>query len=347
VNDTTSEIRHDTICRTETYDFHGKELIYPGYYYDTTLNEWGCHHYTYLYLTIIEPTIPTAWVDSICANDSAYDLFYTYTGELDPIAYSLYYDDDGHANGFEDIENQPITTPEELYWLTIPMPNVQEDRTKYPKPNYYKIKLVLDNGICTNPDLCSTDTSVVLSYPSWITRQRFGDVIALYNEKYNGGYKWWKYQWYHEDTWLVGETHEYLYLPTGLVIGDQYYVRLTREGETMDFQTCPITIVADPIDNDFAPNMGYLAVVQSTCVCSCHPHVNILSRNDGAYRIITSNGLLVEQGKFSAPVEEVILPAIDGMYIVHLWSAETPEEQERIIKVFVEPQCPNYENIPF
>jgi hypothetical protein len=203
---------------------------------------------------------------------------------------------------------------------------------------------VLDNGICTNPDLCSTDTSIVLSYPSWITQQRFGDVIALYNEKYNGGYYWSHYQWYHGDTLLVGETHEYLYVPTGLVVGDQYHVRLTREGEVQDFQTCPITIVADPIVEDFAPTMGYLSVVP-TCVCADNSVAYILSRKDGMYRV-TYNGGLVKEGVFRADVTEVPLRNVEGIYVFQLWSPDTPEEPYRCIKVLVSKKCPNYD-IPF
>jgi hypothetical protein len=75
VKDTTNEFRHDTICRGEIYDFHGKPLTEAGYYHDTTLNAWGCHHFTYLNLEVIEPTVPTAWADSICADEDAYDLY--------------------------------------------------------------------------------------------------------------------------------------------------------------------------------------------------------------------------------------------------------------------------------
>lgn len=344
VNDTTSEVIYDTICRTESYNLHGVHIYEPGYYYDTTLNEWGCHHFTHLYLEVIEPTVPIAWADSICADDDAYDLYYTYTGR-DPIAYSVLYDDEGHYYGFEDIVDEPIETEEQLSILTIPMPLRDGDKTKYPKPNYYNIKLVLDNGICTNPDLCSTDTSIVLSYPSWITQQRFGDVIALYNEKYNGGYYWSHYQWYHGDTLLVGETHEYLYVPTGLVVGDQYHVRLTREGEMQDFQTCPITIVADPIVEDFAPTMGYLSVVP-TCVCADNPIAYILSRKDGTYIVTTCNGTLLKKGVFRADVTEVPLPNVEGLYVFQLDSPDTPEEPCRRIKVLVSKKCPNYD-IPF
>ena len=345
VNDTTREVRYDTICRTEIYDFHGVPITEPGYYHDTTFNAWGCHHFTHLYLEVIEPTVPTAWADSICADDNAYDLYVTYTGR-DPIGFSLYYDEEGHAYGFEDIIDSAIYDLSEIYPLTLPMPGVHEDRTKYPKPNFYNIKLVLDNGICTNPDLCATDTNIVLSYPSWLTRQRFGDVIALYNEKYNGGYYWSHYQWYHGEEPLIGETHEYLYVPTGLIVGDQYHVRLTREGETQDFQTCPITIVADPIANDFAPTMGYLSVVP-TCIVKDYPHAYILSRKDGYYRIISPMGRLVDEGVFRADVTEVVLPSVDGLYIFHLWSPDTPEEPERTIKVIIREQCETCNTPPF
>lgn len=345
VLDTTFEIRHDSICLTESYDFHGVTLTQPGAYKDTTLNEWGCNHFTYLYLAVIEPTVPTAWTDSVCADDQAYDLYYTYTGEHDPIAYSVFYDEDGHANGFEDLIDIPITTPDELSVLTLPMPLRNGDKTQYPRPDYYQIRLVLNNGICVNPDLCATDTAIVLSYPSWLTEQRFGDVIALYNERYNGGYTWDSYQWYHGDEMLVGQTREYLYIPTGLVVGDQYHVRLTRNGETQDFQTCPITVVGDPVVNNFAPTMGYLSVVP-TCIVTGNPVAHILSRKDGTYRVTTTEGQLVSEGVFRADVTPLQLPAVSGMYVVQLWSPDTPEEPYRSIKVIVKEKCENC-NISF
>ena len=338
VLDTTTETIYDTICRSEQYDFHGDMLTNPGYYYDTTLNDWGCHHFTHLFLEVIEPTVPTAWADSICADDMAYELYYTYTGDFDPVAYSVYYDEVGHHYGFEDIEDMPITMPEELSVLTLPMPFREGDKTKYPKPDYYPIRLVLDNGICTTPELCDTDTSIVLSYPSWITEQRFGDVIALYNDRYNGGYQWDEFQWYHGDEIMVGETHEYLYVPTGLIVGDQYHVRLTRTGETTDFQTCPITIVGDPVSDDFSPKKGYLSVVP-TCIVTGHPYANILSRKDGMYRVTSSEGRLVKEGVFRADVTEIELPSVSGIYIFQLWSPDTPEEPYRAIKVIVKEKC--------
>ncbi|MBQ5379504.1 MAG: hypothetical protein IIU10_04760, partial [Paludibacteraceae bacterium] len=345
VLDTTREENFDTICYNDTLFVLDHQYRTAGDYKDTTLNEWGCHHFIYTHLHVIPPTIPTAWVDSMCKNDDAFDLYYTYTSH-DPVAFSLYFDDLGHEMGFEDMIDIPITEYTDPMVITIQTPLRDGDKKNYPRPDIYGVHLVLDNGLCRYPERdCYDDTTFVMSYPSWLTEQRFGDVIALFNEKYNGGYYWDHYQWYHGDELLVGETHEYLYIPTGLIVGDQYYVRLTREGETADFQTCPITIVGDPIVNDFSPTMGYLSVVP-TCIVTGHPYANILSRKDGMYTIYNSNGIKIDEGVFRADVTPVELPAVPGMYIFRLWSADTPEEPYRSIKVIVKDVCENC-NIPF
>gem|GEM_PF-2756787 len=341
VLDTTYEIRHDSICETETYDFHGVPLTEPGFYKDTTLNAWGCHHFTYLYLYVIPPTVPTAWADSICADDKSYELFYSYTGPLDPVAYSVYYDDFGHKYGFEDIINEPITTADQLHTLILPMPWRDDDYHKYPRPDYYNIRLTLDNGVCTNPDLCSTDTSIVLSYPSWVTEQRFRDVIAILATDYNGGYTFSHYQWYRNNEPIPGETLPYLYIPRGLEQDTTWYhVRVVRVGETQDFQTCPIRIYDDFGTDTIAPYMGYLSVVP-TCISTSNPVVSILSRHKGQYRVYTMEGIRVlprdkDYGEFTPQAYPVRLDGLSaGWYIFQLWSDETPEEPHRSIKILL------------
>ena len=340
VLDTTMEVNFDTICYNDT--LHVLDHIYtiPGDYKDTTLNDIGCHHFIYTHLAIIPPTVPTVWADSMCSQELAFDLYYTYTSH-DPISYSLYYDSLGHAMGFEDMIDIPITDYTSPMTITIPTPFRDGDRTKYPRPDNYGFRLVLDNGFCQRPqEDCYADSTFVMSYPAWLTEQRYGDVIALLNEQYNGGYTWTEYQWYLGDSMLVGQTLPYLYMPTGLIVGEQYYVRLTRTNEKEDFQTCPITVAANPIGDTFAPTMGYLSVTP-TCVVSGHPYINILSRKDGAYRITNSSGQFVSEGVFRADVTEVKVPEIQGMYIVQLWSNDTPEEPYRAIKILVREKCEN------
>ena len=178
----------------------------------------------------------------------------------------------------------------------------------------------------------------MMSYPKWLTEQRFGDVIAILNDTKNGGYTWSSYQWYKDDVKLPGQTQPYLYIPTGLEVGARYHVELVRDGEIQEFPTCPVTIVSDPISNKYAPTMGYLSVVP-TCVPTSYPYINILSRKDGNYRISTTEGVMVKEGVFRADVTQVYLPVAAGMYIVQLWSNDTPEEPYRAIKIVLRDKC--------
>ena len=335
VLDTTAEFIIDTICTADTFYLHNQPITEPGQYKDTTTNVFGCDHYTYLNLTKVPPTIPTAWTDLLCADDKAYELFVSYTGET-PIAYSLYYDDFGHEQGFEDIEDMPIDITQikkQQLVLSLPMPDNEGDRTHYPRPDHYPIRLVLDNGLCRDLSYCVCDTNIVFSYPSWLTEQRFRDVIAILSPQYNGGYTFDDYQWYKGDTMLIGETHEYLYIPRELDVDASYHVCLTRTGETESYQTCSVIVFADPTDT-IAPAMGYLSVVP-TYVVKGHPLVSILSRHEGTYTIYSSTGRLLDEGTFTPDVTEVMLPAVNGVYVFQLISEQTPEEPRRTIKVIV------------
>ena len=332
----TDTVIYDSICYNDTLVVLNHRYTTTGLYIDTTVNYIGCDSIIYTYLEVIPPTVPTVWAeDPMCQSEAAFDLYYTYTGHA-PIAYSLYFDSVGQAMGFEDIIDVAIDEYTDPMVITVPIPYRGDDPTQYPRPNNYSIHFVLDNGICQHLERdCFHDSTFVMSYPKWITEQRFGDVIAILNANYNGGYEWDHYQWYYGDSLLVGETKEYLYIPRGLDVGAQYHVRLIRAGEAEEFPTCPITIVQNPNKNDFAPTMGYLSVVP-TYVVSGHPVVSILSRKEGTFRITqAASGALVNEGVFHPDVTEVALPPVAGVYIFQLWSEQTPEEPYRNIKVIV------------
>ena len=344
VMDTTREEHFDTICYgdtlfvTETGHFYTE----AGDYVDTTLNEWGCHHFIYHHIELIPPTIPTIWAeDPMCQNQTAFELYYTYTNRK-PIAYSLYFDETGRSMGFEDMIDVPIDQYTNPMVITVPIPySDKDDPTTYPKPDKYAVRLVLDNGKCLHKEQdCYHDSTFIMHYPKWIIEQRYGDVIGILNERHNGGYRWSAYQWYQGDTKLIGQTQPYLHIPSGLTLGAEYYVQLTREGETESIPTCPITIEQISVVPEYAPTMGYLSVTP-TCVVPGHPFVSILSRKDGTYRISSSSGRLVSQGVFKADVTEVEVPSDPGMYIIQLWSYDTPEEPYRAMKIMVREQCEN------
>ena len=307
VLDTTSLTIYDTICVTEKYlldTLYSNRRIFTesGFYVDTALNEWGCKHYTYLYLEVIDTTKYTLEIGNICADDEEISIYYTYTGRH-LIEYSILFDSLGIAQGFEDIYHAPLDSKQSSIHIPIPqgpaLPHpeptyfdskqgvnafVYDDKYTYPQPNKYRITVIMHNGICGDT-LQRKDTSFQIMYPSWIHEQHWNDGIILYNDIYNGGYKFSSYQWYQNGEPLVGETKEYLYLPGGLLLNnrgdcDNYYqVQLTREKDGYSTLTCPICPIY--LTNDtIVPRLDYFSIVP-TLVVKENPVVHILSTMRG------------------------------------------------------------------
>ena len=131
---------------------------------------------------------------------------------------------------------------------------------------------------------------------------------------------------------------EYLYIPQELEMDSvYYYVRVTRPGETESFQTCPIWIHPDEIDQP-TPCLDYISVVP-TLVTIKRPVVDILSVLPGTYTIYTETGIIISSGNFepgSNNAFSVTLPFKSGVYIFHLNVPDAICEPERIIKVVVQ-----------
>ena len=309
-------------------------------------NAWGCDVTYKLTLDVFDPTQFTVTPEPICINDAgadnSYTVRYTYQGEFQPIMYSVRYDSVALEAGFEDQDSitiDDILVAGKEYELHIPTPAIA-NKEDYPRPDFYHAQIAFENGVCLGDSLMTYEMELMMSYPNWLMEQRHGDVIALLNEQFNGGYTWTEYQWYEGDQKLIGQTKPYLHIPTGLTPGAMYHVELTRTNDSIAFPTCEIEAIANPISDDFAPTRGYLSVTP-TCVVTGHPIIYILSRKDGTYRISSLEGQTVGEGVFHPDVTEVTIPAVTGMYIVQLWSDDTPEEPYRAIKVLVREQCPN------
>ena len=334
----------DSMCIGETYMLFERAITQAGYYEMRHENYWGCETNYKLTLENIPATIFHLSVEPVCYDEegvaSNYILRYTYEGEFAPVSYSLRYDSIAHSIGFEDEEDVPLYGAKTL---SLPVPSVAAK--SYPRPGYYDAVISFKNGVCQTDSLMRYPFKMEMRYPSWITEQRHNDVIALLNEKYNGGgYTWSAYQWYENDQLMEGQTKPYLHVPTGLTPDAAYSVALTRTDDNVTVRTCPL-IATYKIDA-IVPTMGYLSVTP-TCVVTGHPYVNILSRHDGNYRVTTDNGQHVSDGIFRADVTEIRLPESEGLYIVQLWSDATPEEPYRAIKVLVSKQCPNCDTSSF
>lgn len=347
VLDTTYEVFYDTICSQDTLTRYGKYYTQPGDYKDTITNDWGCHQFVYLHLEVIEPTVPTAWVDSLCMDDRAFNLYFTYTGR-DPVACSVFYDEAGYSQGFDSIVGMPLNVTGDTLEIQIPMPDrTLEDKTQYPRPDRYGIHLVLDNGICEHKDpWCATDTAVTLNYPSWLTEQRFRDLIGILSYDYNGGYEFTHYQWYRDNQPVPGEVLPYLYVPTELDRDTvEYFVMLTRKDDGKTHQTCPITIYYDGGLDKPAPQDGYLSVTP-TYISRSNPVMYIHCTGPGRYWVYGASGQLTGvQGDYQPQSATVNAMAVDlsslteGVYVVHLEGTDGT----RAVKILITPGDRHYD----
>lgn len=363
VLDTTIVITYDTICVTEKYHFFDTIYTEPGLYDTITLNEWGCKQYNYLYLEVIDTTAyEIAIGDILCADDEEIIVYYERLSGKTLIEYSVLFDDLGHAQGFEDIYHATLDTTESYFSIPIPRgevlphPNptyfdsqqgineyVYEDKYAYPIPNLYSFKIIMHNGICGD-SLQRKDTTVSFWYPSWIHEQHWNDGIVLYNEIYNGGYKFSKYQWFLNGDSILGATKEYLYVPNQLEMNqrgecDNYYqLAVTRLEDGYTTLTCPICPVL--LYDTIVPQKDYFSVVP-TIVSKINPTIHILSTRPGSYKITNLMGNQ-KQGDFapdannyagSINLDEYLLYGITNQLILVTLILDTGDK--RTIKVII------------
>ncbi len=364
VHPTTEEIVYDTICAGEWYVLSNKQVNTTGYYIDTTTNEFGCNHYIHLYLEVVPPTRLTAHIDTICADDKAFEITYHYQGSY-PIEYSVYFTNEGLSQGFEDIIHAPIVDltdstisieiprgeelpkPNERYYDGVTHQFTTNPKYQYVQPDIYTIKVYLHNGICSDDTLAYDYVDALIQYPHWIHEQHWNDAIVIYKDTFNGGYEFTNYQWYENGKPLEGETGDYLYLPHNLQQDAYYQVALTRKSDGKTFMTCPITAAFD-VDS-IVPRLPYFSVVP-TLVYTSHPYVSILCSMGGYYEIYHPMGTRVQERKRFEPEydasilqqnpalpanvmkDDIYLDMGEGLYIIKLIA---DNGEQRTIKIVV------------
>ncbi len=323
VHPSTVDTIYDTICVEGKYYFGDRYLTEPGYYLDTTLNEFNCRHIDHLFLSQIEPAKITFEVDDFCADDLFFELRFSYDGYA-PVSYSIKYDDIGKDVGFED--NIDILLEDTV--IQIPIPQFS-DKTDYVRPNVYDLSLYFHNGYCSDEQVKET-YQVTAFYPSWIIEQHWNDAIAVLNDSLNGGYLFSHYQWYREGI-KIGVDSSYYYAGeySELVMGDAYYVGLTRIDDGKTFYSCPI-FPSEVVDWDVPT--PFIEVLP-TYVSKTSPYVFLTSVTSGYYDVRNALGLQVSSGSFNSPTNEMIkLPAVSGIYIIYF---NTELDKRSIVKVIV------------
>ena len=357
-------MERDSLLAADDYSVSYSE---QGSYVYVTTNKFGCKHTVYTHLVVIPPTNFTLTLPPICADESNFEINYTYEGR--PIeSYTVIFDDAAQEQGFENIYNQPLSKDEltNLYFTvpipqgeTLPMPGVpyfetwsgqpsyiKTPKKQYPRPDIYRMRVILHNGLCSYEQQ-TRDTLLNILYPSWIHEQHWNDGIVLFNEIYNGGYEFSRYQWYYNDKPIIGQTREYLYWLDSLNLNfgseidgehcpSEYRVLLTRTDDGHSQFTCPICPIR--IEDHIVPKKDYFAVVPTLVVAS-YPYVWILSSLRGEYYFSDVYGHPLSGRQRFVPDEnnyvcQVEVPTVAGFCFITI---RTDDGDMRTFKIVIVP----------
>jgi hypothetical protein len=169
------------------------------------------------------------------------------------------------------------------------LPHSVEAPYQYVRPDHYTVVIEIKNDVC-NDTLYRYTMPLLIRYPSWIFEQKWNDVVTLFNERKNGGYRFSAYEWHRNGQLVEQANRSYLYLPDQMQPGDIIEAYLTREGEDYAIPTCPLSIV-DNIDKQESEVPVLISFDNQN-------RVQFNSKRSGRYHIYTMSGQLIESAHY-------------------------------------------------
>lgn len=336
-----------TVCDTlMPITWYEHTISQAGKYRHTLTASTGCDSIITLTLRVNtcippEPPTPVCYkldpslsIPDICADDDSLIIHISFTHGL-PADYTVALDAAAAEQGFNaSYSGKAHITSGTSAYIAIPVTKDRTNKQNYPRPNAYKIDISLTD---TCDVITRTAQEFTIHYPSWIMLQRWGDVISLYNEHYNGGYTFSSIRWYHEGTLIdgQGEHNGYIYQPPHLNFGEAYWAELTRADDGVTITTCPIY----PVSPTDAPSVtaDKRVFVTPTVITPGTPFVTVQTTMSGEYSIYAPNGQLLhkqhycpnEANRFIIGLDDLHTPA--GMLILIFRSEEGTIDTQRIL----------------
>lgn len=300
---------YKSICHGDEFYWRGNTYDKDGYYVDTVrVLEADFSAIYALRLQVVYPTlITTARTGDICADAESFEIQFDYTGHK-PTHYSVYFSALAQREGFRDIINEPFGADMRVH---VPLPRytdiLYQGHAYYVRPDYYTLHLALDNGVC---GISRSDSlQLVVKYPNWIIEQNWNDVVAPLKPELNGGYEFSQMEWFVNDVLQTNTGSGYLH-NDALQPGDIVYMRATRKGENYAVPTCPLTIEDEKPKVYDTPVLVYPAAAPRRT-----PAFTVEAPQQGTYEIYTTTGNKIQSGRIEEGKNNVILPAVCGMYI--------------------------------
>lgn len=272
-------------------------------------NSCGCDSTINLTLTVVPrlqkmiSTIP----DYLCADAGVFELPYTlYAGDYDSL--TVEFDSVARLHGFRDtvIVHDPYQKP-------VGHPFAQTLSFQYPDtmlPGTYKVLVsTYQHPVCNTN---STDTLWLnIRYNSRIIEQKWNDVLALTNDKYNGGYEFTDYQWYENGQMIAGATMSYLYVPQGLNFNSEYTVVLTRKDGVVQ-AVCPF----------FPEDRSGLQISQYPTLIHANEMIALRGVAPAQVYFFTPAGQLYKKEYVAAEQTLFAAPDMEGYYICQINTAD-------------------------
>ena len=325
VIETLRDTMTETICVGQSYNWRDKQYSVDGYYTDTVWEPETRFSAIYaLRLIVAHPTtITTARTGEICADSEDFDIYFQYSGQK-PTHYSVYFNQLAKREGFEDVINQPFGSDMIAH---VPLPKFNkiayQGHPYYVRPDYYTMRIALDNGVC---GISRSDSlTLLVKYPSWIIEQNWQDIVVPLKAEYNGGFEFAQIDWYVNGVQTVGGGSGYLQ-SNDLQVGDQVVMMATRKGETIAIPTCPLIIQKPGV-----PTYDTPVIVYPTQTPKQMPVITVEAPQKGEYEIFSSTGLLIGSGRLEEGKTTLTLPAINGIYFIRTHQGREVESHKVIL----------------
>ena len=196
---------------------------------DTIPNSWGCDSIM-LYHMRITTSLDFALNEQSAETCEKEDVSVPYTYRKGEIGEAWMIDVANPDKPYE-VENLPTT----LGTGDIVLPAAQL------KAGKYNMELCLVDAVFGDTVVCPF--TLLVLYPADIFKIKFGNVLAVYNSKYNGGYNFTGFQWFMNGDTIPGATQSVYHSDSLFTVGDEFYVELTDQNG-MKLQSCPQTLTA-------------------------------------------------------------------------------------------------------
>jgi|GEM_PF-4183902 len=247
-------------------------------------------------------------IPEICADADFFYIPFSVNGLITD-SYSVHFGEKEHSAHFLDKDN--IISQNNEIKIDLPA-NV--------RPDNYSAKIIFSGGGLTKE--IPLDFTVLYSWS--IITQRWNDVLALINEKYNGGYFFSAYEWYKNGVQIPNENGSYLYVGANgdeLDFTAEYRAKITRKDDGVTLFTCP-----------YYPeyNKDAYLTLHPTIAATGQPII-IKTEKSGRATIWNILGFQIAEYQLISGTNSINAPSVTGTYFLKIENNSSKQQTLKII----------------